>query len=348
MKIKVIFGFFFIIALITRCGYTQDSTVSIIGVGDVMPGSNFPDNRYLPPNNNCLALFNPMLPYFQDADLIFANLEGCLLDSGQVFKTCNDTANCYAFRIPTHYAQCLKTAGFNLLSLANNHIYDFGPSGVFNTIRLLDSLHIYHAGLLSDPASILTVNQLRIGFCAFSPFNGTCDILDTLQAEKIVRQLNDLCDIVILSMHAGGEGKGYERVTKGMEFFLGEERGNTHFFTHRMIDAGADLIFGHGPHVTRALELYRERLICYSLGNFCTYARFNLKGANGYAPIIRVTVDKQGKFLKGMITAVKQTGEGGPVPDESRHAIETIQHLTGIDFPETPLVISGEGEIFTK
>jgi poly-gamma-glutamate capsule biosynthesis protein CapA/YwtB (metallophosphatase superfamily) len=348
MKLKLISFFICFICLAGKHTFTQDSTISIIGVGDIMPGTNFPNITFLPPNNDCMALFNPVLPYLQEADLAFGNLEACFLDSGKVFKTCNDTTNCYAFRMPTHYAECLKKAGFNLLSLANNHIYDFGPLGVCKTVNLLDSLHIYHAGLLAYPTSIFRIKNIRLGFCAFSPFTGTCDILDTLQAEKIVRQLADTCDIVILSMHAGGEGKEYERVLKGMEIFLEEERGDTYHFAHRMIDAGADIIFGHGPHVIRAIELYRERLICYSLGNFCTYGRFNLNGPNGIAPIVSVMVDKQGKFLHGKITAVKQAGEGGPVPDYEKRAIYAVKRLTRTDFPETPIVITNEGEINIK
>jgi poly-gamma-glutamate capsule biosynthesis protein CapA/YwtB (metallophosphatase superfamily) len=340
-----LFVFFFLI-LNNLCA--QDSTISIVGVGDIMPGSNYPGTIYLPPDDDCISLFKPVLPFLREADVTFGNLEGCFLNEGNVYKKCNDSTNCYAFRIPDRYALCLAQAGFNLLGIANNHIYDFGPPGVLNTLKLLDSLKIHYSGLLSHPHSTFIKDSIRFGFCAFSPFTGTCDILDTLQAAQIVSELNDRCDIVILSMHAGGEGKGYEHVGKTMEIFLGEERGNTHHFAHKMIDAGADIIFGHGPHVSRAIELYNDRLICYSLGNFCTYARFNLRGANGVAPIINVTVDKDGRFLRGKITAVIQIGEGGPIPDPDRKAIKYIKQLTESDFPSANLLISDEGEIQKK
>ena len=67
-----------------------------------------------------------------------------------------------------------------------------------------------------------------------------------------------------------------------------QNRGSVYRFAHEVVDAGADVVFGHGPHVTRALEFYRDRLICYSLGNFATYRRFNLSGPNGIAPIVKV------------------------------------------------------------
>jgi hypothetical protein len=326
----------------------QNSTVSIVGVGDIMPGTNYPNNGYLPAGDDCISLFKSVIPILKEADVTFGNLEGCFSDSGKVYKKCNDTTNCYAFRIPNRYAVCLAQAGFNLLSLANNHIYDFGPPAVLTTLKLLDSLNVHYSGLLSHPKFTFKKDSIRYGFCAFSPFTGTCDILDTLRAEQIVTELNDSCDIVILSMHAGGEGKGYEHVAKEMEIFLGEERGNTYHFAHKMIDAGADIIFGHGPHVSRAIELYNDRLICYSLGNFCTYARFNLSGANGVAPIITVTVDREGRFLEGRITAVRQIGEGGPIPDPDRRAVQYMKQLTGADFPFSNLLISDDGEIRRK
>ncbi len=107
------------------------------------------------------------------------------------------------------------------------------------------------------------------------------------EAEEIVRHLADTCDIVIVSFHGGAEGANYQHVTKDYEMYYTENRGNVYSFAHRMIDAGADVIFGHGPHITRAVEVYNERFIAYSLGNFCTYGRFNLSGPNGIAPVIK-------------------------------------------------------------
>ena len=128
--------------------------------------------------------------------------------------------------------------------------------------------------------------------------------------------------------------------------FLGENRGNVYEFSHAVIDAGADIVFGHGPHVTRAVELYKDRFIAYSMGNFCTYSRFNLKGNGGYAPIIHVNVEKKtGKFLSGKIIPIKQPGEGGPVYDPDKQAITDIQSLTKADFPEMKLVIGDDGSM---
>ena len=157
--------------------------------------------------------------------------------------------------------------------------------------------------------------------------------------------LDSLNDIVIVSFHGGAEGKKYQHVTRKTEYFYGENRGNIYAFAHALIDAGADVVFGHGPHVTRAIEVYKERFISYSLGNFCTFARFNLQGENGIAPIMKLYTDHQGRFLKGRIIPVLQEGQGGPKIDPEGRAILKIRELTEKDFPETPLTIEETGII---
>jgi poly-gamma-glutamate capsule biosynthesis protein CapA/YwtB (metallophosphatase superfamily) len=111
------------------------------------------------------------------------------------------------------------------------------------------------------------------------------------------------------------------------------------------IDAGGDIIFGHGPHVTRAIDLYKDRFIAYSMGNFATYGRFNLKGPSGLAPIIVVDVDNKGKFVRGRIHSTKQVGEGGPLMDPDKGALKQIIELTKTDIPEAPLNIAMDGTI---
>jgi hypothetical protein len=97
-----------------------------------------------------------------------------------------------------------------------------------------------------------------------------------------------------------------KHITCKTEIFLGENRGNPYEFARMAIDAGADVVLGHGPHVIRAIDVYKGRFIAYSLGNFATYGRFNLSGSNGIAPIIEIDVDNNGKFLRGKIHAYKQ------------------------------------------
>ncbi|UII26041.1 CapA family protein [Fulvivirga maritima] len=319
-------------------------TVSIIGVGDIMMGTNFPETWYLPPNEG-KDLLKEVNPILQNADVTFGNLEGVILDEGGNPKYCKDPKVCYIFRSPEYLAQNLVTAGFDVMSTANNHAGDFGDPGRKNTMRVLDSLNIHHAGQTVRPYSTFMLDGMKYGFAAFSPNTGTMSINNVAAAQKIVAHLDSISDIVIVSFHGGAEGSKYQHVTRKNEYFYGENRGNVYLFAHEMINAGADVIFGHGPHVTRAVEVYNDRFIIYSLGNFCTYARFNLRGDNGLAPIVKVFTDSEGKFLKAQVTPVIQKAPGGPSIDKQKRIITKLQELTAEDFPESQIKIDDSGLI---
>ena len=319
-------------------------TITIAGVGDIMMGTNFPKDHYLPPNNG-RHLFAEVDSILRAAEVTFGNLEGVILDEGGSPKNCKNPKLCFLFRTPEAFVENLVNAGFTVMSTANNHAGDFGEEGRMNTMKVLDSVGIAHAGLLSKPHAMFKVKGMRYGFAAFAPNNGTVSIHDLEGATDIVSELDSLNDIVIVSFHGGAEGKKYQHVTRETEYFYGEDRGNIYEFAHALIDAGADIVFGHGPHVTRAIELYKRRFIAYSLGNFCTFARFNLKGENGIAPIIKIHTDHRGAFLKGMIIPVVQEGQGGPKIDPEGRAIRKIRELTEKDFPEAPLTIEETGII---
>jgi len=327
---------------------SNNECFTVIGVGDIMLGTHFPSEKYLPPGDNPLALIEAAIPVLHSADIVFGNLEGSYLDEGELVKHCKDTTKCYAFKTPVRYAHVLKDAGFRMFSVANNHIRDFGNAGMLSTSKVLDSLNIRYAGFVSRPFDTLTVNGKLVGLCAFSPNVGTMQITDIPIAEKIVHHLDSLCDYVIVSFHGGAEGEKYQHITRETEEFYGENRGNVYEFAHKMIDAGADIVFGHGPHVARAVEVYNDRFIAYSLGNFCTYGRFNLRGANGLAPAIKVFMNDRGEFKKAKIYSFRQDKVSGVYVDNYNSAAKKIKDLTRIDFPELRdrFVIDDEGNVF--
>ncbi len=319
--------------------------ITFIGVGDMMLGTDFPNPSYLPPNNNPRPYIADAIPYLNSADVTFGNLETSLLDEGPVVKQCKDTTKCYAFKMPEAYAPILNEMGFDLLNLANNHIRDFGEAGLSTTKYHLDKQKIAWAGLLEKPTDTITVKGLKIGLAAFSPNTGTVDINDLDNAIRIVKQLKQECDIVMVSFHGGAEGAKHQNITRESEMFYGENRSNVYEFAHAMIDAGADIIFGHGPHVTRAIEVYKNRFIAYSLGNFATYSRFNLSGPNALTPMIKIYTDEKGEFIKGQIIPFKQVKYQGLFYDNTNAVIHKIKDLTTMDFPEmnNKLIIQNDG-----
>ena len=360
MKIKVnksslgkgfLFGslcFILLFPLVHNLHSQTPETITIIGTGDMMLGTNYPNKSYLPPNGGN-DLLKEVAHIVKNADVTFGNLEGTLFDGSGTPKRCRDMSKCYVFRSPASYVHHFVDAGYDLVSLANNHSGDFGPPGRKGTKKVLENAGIAYAGLAgTDERAIIERNGLKFGFAAFAPNSGTCDVRNLARARQIVSALALECDIVVVSFHGGAEGKTHQHVPKKTEYYLGENRGNVHAFAHAVIDAGADVVFGHGPHVTRAVELYKNRFIAYSLGNFCTYGRFNLSGPAGVAPIIKVHTSKSGEFVKAEVFSTYQQKTHGPRLDPQNRALKIIQELTRADFPEATLTISNDGLILPK
>ncbi|MBW4890443.1 CapA family protein [Mucilaginibacter sp. HMF5004] len=319
-------------------------TISIAAVGDIMMGTSYPNNVNLPPDSGKNS-FKAVLKELQQADITFGNLEGTLLEGGHPADYKKKMANPYYFRMPPAYAGILKEAGFDIVSLANNHVGDFGEHGRISTTKVLDSIGIRYAGLLTQPTIVFKSGGITYGFCAFAPNANTVPITDLKNAAAIISNLKKQVNIVIVSFHGGGEGLGFEHVPFKMESFMRQKRGDVHAFAHNAIDAGADVIFGNGPHVTRALEVYNKRLIAYSLGNFCTYKSVSVAGVCGIAPLLKVFLNKKGEFLNGRIIPIKQTHLNGLECDSTSKIITRIKMLTETDFPRSGLNIADDGII---
>jgi poly-gamma-glutamate capsule biosynthesis protein CapA/YwtB (metallophosphatase superfamily) len=318
--------------------------VTLAAVGDIMMGTNFPDKSYLPKGDGSYLL-DDTRSILESADITFGNLEGTILNNGGDQKECNNPKLCYLFRSPEYLVNNLKVSGFDLLSVANNHANDFGDIGRKNTQSVLDSLNIAHAGSIEQPFTIKKIGHLRVGFCAFSPNKGTVSIHDNERIKEIIIHLDTLTDIVVASFHAGAEGAKNQHVTKEREFYYGEDRGNVFELAHFMIDQGADVIIGHGPHIARAMEVYNKRIIAYSLGNFLTYGRFNLRGPAGEAPLLEIKINSNGEFLEGQIHAFRQSYSLGPRNDLKLTTIKTIQRLSLEDFINNQITIDDSGRI---
>jgi hypothetical protein len=306
--------------------------LTVMAVGDIMLGTDYPEDRLA--DDDGASLLAAAAPVLAGADIAFGNLEGVLLDGGEPAKSCSDPAACYLFRSPTRYADHLRDAGFTVLSLANNHARDFGEEGRDSSMAALAERGLHHSGREGDFAS-WTVDGSRVALLAFAPFKGANDFLSTDAAAEIVSRFAADHDVVIVSMHAGGEAGDVLHVPFQMEEFRGERRGDVALFARTMVEAGADLVIGHGPHVPRALEIHRDRLIAYSLGNFATYYGIRVTGDNGLAPLLVVSLDRDGRFLEGKIESFRQLRPRGPVPDPGAEAFRLMRRLSLEDFPDS-------------
>lgn len=347
MKTDIIKLLFFIalLILITSNPVLSKSKeeISVIAVGDIMMGTDFP-NRYkiLPPDNG-KKLFSHVKSLLLKGDLVFGNLEQVLTDGGKCAKDIN-APNTWAFKCPVQFAANLANAHFNVMSIANNHAWDFGTEGVQSTMKALDSVKIKHSGPKGDTAKI-SINGTRIGLIAFSTNDNGYNLLNIHEAKNFISDSSKDFDIFIVSFHGGTEGIRALH-TRNHEEYLGKEaRGNVIRFSHMAIDNGADLVIGHGPHVPRALELYKNKLIAYSLGNFCTYGIISIKKEKGIAPVLQVVLDKEGNFLRGKIHSFKQVYPGYPVPDKNNRASTLMRSLSQTDFPENRISVDDRGNI---
>ena len=329
----------------TRALCAGDGWITIAAVGDVMMGTTYPEEK-LPPRDGA-GLFEGMGALLKGHDVIFGNLEGPLIDQG-VPRKCEDEEGpgaCYEFRTPTRYARHLARAGFTAMSIANNHALDFGEEGRRSTVAALRSAGIEPVG--GRLVATLSIRGKRVALAGFSfsssvpqPFS----VLNVAAASATVARLKKDHDIVIVSFHGGTEGKEALRLGSGPEFFGREPRGDVKEFAHAVVDAGADLVLGHGPHVVRALELYRGRLIVYSLGNFLAYRAFNISGPSGVSLVLQVKLDpRTGHFVSGRIAPVTLKGGGMPVPDPEGKAITLVKSLTESGFPTSGLALSDDG-----
>jgi poly-gamma-glutamate capsule biosynthesis protein CapA/YwtB (metallophosphatase superfamily) len=315
-----------------------DETVTIAAVGDIAMGRD----GGLPPGGP-ETLFAQVSDQLR-GDVVLGNLEQALTDAGSSKCGSKGRENCFAFRTPPEYAEALEGAGFTILNLANNHSYDYGQAGMDDTVAALEGARLAHTGLVGD-APRVRKQPVRVIVLGFG-FNATGEsILDIPHARGVVRKAARWADVVIVTFHGGAEGKEEGHVPRGMETFFGEERGNLRTFSHAVVDAGADLVVGHGPHVLRGMEWYRDRLIAYSLGNFAGNKTFKTTGPGGVSGVLRVTLRGDGAWVKGTLVPTALVEDGMAVPDPAEAAHGVVRRLSRQDFGERAIQVSPVGEL---
>jgi poly-gamma-glutamate capsule biosynthesis protein CapA/YwtB (metallophosphatase superfamily) len=312
-------------------------TFTFSAVGDIVMGST----PNLPPDGGA-SFFSEVAPDLQ-ADVSLGNLQGTLSTGGS--SRCGaGNSQCFAFHTPPSYARWLKDAGFTVLNLANNHADDFGPSAERETVRALNRYKLLHTGRPAEIA-IQRVNGIRVAILGFAPYPWAQSLTNIAAAKRLVRRASTLADVVIVMIHAGAEGVSQQHVTPVTEYFLGENRGNALAFSHAVIDAGADLVVGSGPHVLRGVEWYRNRLIAYSLGNFAGYKVFGLGGRLSVSAILHVTIRGNGSIDAAHLVATRLAGVGTPALDPSGTAYREVRQLSAQDFGSGGATVSSAGTI---
>ncbi|MGH7630570.1 MAG: CapA family protein, partial [Gemmatimonadales bacterium] len=334
-------------------------------VGDINLGTTtLPDG--VPPDSGrgFLAGARPFLA----GDMVIGNLEGVLADSGTSTKcpASGDSLRpqrprrrpralppaparspgCYAFLTPTYLAPRLREAGFTHLGLANNHAHDYGLDGRRSTERTLTALGLRWYG----PLGHIAIDTLRrgdsvtvVGLVGFATYAHSYDLLDIPRSVAVVDSVRRLVDLLVVTFHGGAEGAAATRVGPGPEFLGQEPRGDLRAWAHAVVDAGADAVIGHGPHVLRGLEWYRGRLVAYSLGNFATYRGFNLSGPLGITGVLRLELGADGRLAAGRLVPMRQEPLRGPEPDAAAAAAALVNDLSTQDFGAAAAQLTPDG-----
>ncbi|MEU6573537.1 CapA family protein [Streptomyces sp. NPDC046805] len=311
--------------------------VRIAAVGDIVMGT-LPDD--LPPDDGA-SFFDPVEDLLA-GDVVLGNLEGTLTTGGS--SKCDDIEgpHCFAFRAPPSYSHRLKKAGFTAMNVANNHIDDFGAEGRRETFAALRSANLPFTGRLGQ-ITIQRVHSIRVALIGFAPDRGANDLTDIPAAKRLTARAAKMADIVIVTMHAGAEGSDRTHVEPGTEYFLGENRGDCYRFSRAVIDAGADLVVGSGPHVMRGMEFYKGRLIAYSLGNFTGYKVLGLGGTLSTSGVLQVSLRADGTYVSGRLRPTQIVEPGTPEPGGD--AIDLVSSMSQEDFGSHAADISTDGTI---
>lgn len=313
-------------------------SLTITAVGDVIMGS-VPE---LPPEHG-RRLFDDVAGRLT-GDIVLANLDQALTDDATSSKCAPESTDCYAFRAPPSYAGRLRDAGFTTINLANNHSHDFGSSGLRDTLAALGAHGLLGVGLHGE-VSVQQLGSLKVAVLGFAPYGWARSLLDIPAATELVRRASEQADLVVVTMHAGAEGRDQSHVRSGTEMFLGENRGDPVAFSHAVIDAGADAVLGSGPHVLRGMQWYRGRLIAYSLGNFAGYRTLSNTGPLGVSGILTIHLAPDGGWRSGELVSTRMVDPGLPRIDPQQRALTVVRDLSRTDFGSCGVELSATGTL---
>ncbi len=300
-----------------------EKEISIVAVGDLMLGS------WVTPllvEQGADYPFQATRGYLQSADVAIANLEAPFTLNGEPFE------KKYNFKVPPRFAGALLKNGINLVNLANNHMLDYGLTGLLSTLNTLREAGIHYSGAgmnhkAAHRPALVSVRGVKIAFFGYSmtyptEFYAKADSGGTAYPEPdfmsaMISTWKDSVDFVVASFHWGAEKRQTPK-----EYQI--------HFAHLAIDSGADLVIGHHPHVLQGLEIYKNRLIAYSLGNYAfgSYSQYSTDSI-----ILKIYLREEGLYTAQCIplNVDNRVVEFQPTPATGKqHAaiIDTLQNLS--------------------
>jgi hypothetical protein len=326
-------------AVATAAALPPGETFTLAWGGDFTPGS-----AYGRPPDRARGMLGAVAAPLRRADIAALNLEGTFGHGGPEKCARGRSPTCFAFQAPARNAVALGDAGVDVVNLANNHAWDYGASGMGQTVT---AARRHGAKVTGRPGEITLVDlpRARVAFAGFAAYRWASPLREPLAVRALVQRAARQANVVVVLMHAGAEGAGQSRTPDRDEEAFGELRGNPRAFAHTAVDAGADLVLGSGPHVLRGMELYRGRLIAYSLGNLAGWRNFSLRGDSALSGLLRVRVGPRGAFAAGAFTPLVLRGPGVPSRDASGAASRLVTRVGRLDFGPRAVAVSSSGRL---
>ncbi|PCI29750.1 hypothetical protein COB55_01595 [Candidatus Wolfebacteria bacterium] len=265
-----------------------DKSITLGFVGDIMLARGIPISIEKYGSGDSQFIFSK-LEGLKKYDVLFGNLEGVISDKGK------NVGSIYSFRMDPIFAPLLRRVGFDVLSVANNHSGDWSVTAFADSINKVRSAGIKTAGgglniIEATSPSIIEVKGKQIGFIGFSDVGpGWLRANDTTAGilivgnndAEIISEAKDGVDVLIVSYHFGEEYKT-------------ESNNRQQMIARGAIDAGADIVIGHHPHVVQEIEVYKDGLIAYSLGNFIFDQSFSEETMRGM--LLEIVINEDGTF----------------------------------------------------
>jgi len=315
----------------------RPETVTVGWSGDAVPASV---DRGLPPDPG--RLLRDVTALLRRPDVMIGNLEGTLTRVPTSTKCAPGADDCVAFRSPPEYARLFADAGFDVLSLANNHSHDFGDAGLAETRRAVEATGLATTGLPGQVA-VRTVRGIRIAVVGFAPYGWAAPLNDPAAVRALVARARADADIVVVVFHGGAEGAGALHVPPGREIAFGEDRGDLRAFARTALAAGASAVLGAGPHVVRGAEVVGRRPVAYSVGNLVGYRTLSSAGVTGTTAVLHLTFTADGSWSGGRLHPTRQVPPGYAEPDPERRAVELVGRLSREDFGPTAARLGPDG-----
>lgn len=344
INLKIISMLFLIAFTFYNYSFIQSANneISILSVGDMVFPYNF---------ENYKNHFSTLVQYFNN-DLNLGNLEGPITYYDKPAKN-TSSGKMFVFRFsPDIVPELLKYLNFHGVLISNNHANDYGSIGFNDTLKYLKQVDIQAIGLKFNINQFIIKNKKIgvIGFYYSSQFN---DLRDLTFSSNIIKKAKENNDMVIVFFHGGTEGANAKYVYNKTEYFGNENRGNIFAFCHLAIDSGADLVLGSGPHILRGLEIYKGKLIAYSLGNFVASGGLSVSGELSISCILISKYDLNTLNLISARIIPIDLSTKNPKYDNDKKAINFLRYLSNQiykdNFNRLPnFIIDDEGVIQLK